>query len=53
MQDVRTVAADDLDEIPGADTSVMESIAKLGDRLIVPLSLRRSVLHSRRGRAWG
>ena len=38
VEEVLTVAAGDLDEIPGADTSVMDSIAKLGDRLIVLLT---------------
>ncbi len=38
VEEVLTVAADDLDQIPGADTSVMDSIAKLGDRLIVLLT---------------
>ena len=38
VEEVLTVAADDLDAIPGADTTVMDSIAKLGDRLIVLLT---------------
>lgn len=38
VEEVLTVAAGDLDAIPGADTSVMDSIAKLGDRLIVLLT---------------
>ena len=34
--EVLTVEADEL-EIPGADTTLMDSIAKLGDRLVVLL----------------
>ncbi len=37
VNEVLTVQADELEEIPGADTTLMDSIAKLGDRLIVLL----------------
>jgi purine-binding chemotaxis protein CheW len=37
VNEVLTVQADDLEEIPGADTTLMDSIAKLGDRLVVLL----------------
>ena len=37
VDEVLTVEAEQLDEAPGADTTLIEAIAKLGDRLIVVL----------------
>jgi purine-binding chemotaxis protein CheW len=38
VDEVLTVQADQLERIPGADTTLMDSIAKLGDRLVVLLN---------------
>ncbi len=38
VDEVLTVEADELEQIPGADTTLMDSIAKLGERLDVLLS---------------
>ncbi len=37
VDEVLTIEPDELDEAPGADTTLIESIAKLGERLIVVL----------------
>jgi purine-binding chemotaxis protein CheW len=37
VDEVLTVAADELEGIPGADTTLMDSIAKIGERLVVLL----------------
>ncbi|MGO9901074.1 MAG: chemotaxis protein CheW [Solirubrobacteraceae bacterium] len=37
VNEVLTVQANELEEIPTADSTLMDSIAKLGDRLIVLL----------------
>ena len=38
VDEVLTVKADQLEQLPNADTTLMDSIAKLGDRLIVLLN---------------
>ncbi len=38
VNEVLTVKADQLEQLPNADTTLMDSIAKLGDRLIVLLN---------------
>jgi purine-binding chemotaxis protein CheW len=35
VDEVLTVKADQLEQLPNADTTLMDSIAKLGDRLVV------------------
>ena len=37
VDEVLTVKADQLEQLPNADTTLMDSIAKLGDRLVVLL----------------
>ncbi|MGO9904092.1 MAG: chemotaxis protein CheW [Solirubrobacteraceae bacterium] len=38
VDEVLTVQADQLEQLPAADTTLMDSIAKLGDRLVVLLN---------------
>ena len=38
VDEVLTVELDELEQIPGADTTLMDSIAKLGERLVVLLN---------------
>ena len=38
VDEVLTVEANELEEIPGADTTLMDAIAKLGERLVVLLN---------------
>jgi purine-binding chemotaxis protein CheW len=45
VDEVLTIQADQLEQLPDADTTLMDSIAKLGDRLVVllnPSTLDRS-----------
>ncbi len=37
VEEVLTVAAEQIEEVPGADTELIDAIAKLGDRLVVLL----------------
>jgi purine-binding chemotaxis protein CheW len=37
VEEVLTVAPEQIEEVPGADTTLIDSIAKLGDRLVVLL----------------
>ncbi len=37
VEEVLTVDPEQIEEVPGADTTLIEAIAKLGDRLVVLL----------------
>jgi purine-binding chemotaxis protein CheW len=37
VEEVLTVGADQIEDVPGADTTLIDAIAKLGDRLVVLL----------------
>jgi purine-binding chemotaxis protein CheW len=39
VEEVLTVSDDQIEDVPGADTNLVESIARVGDRLIVLLTL--------------
>jgi purine-binding chemotaxis protein CheW len=45
VDEVLTVAKDQFEEVPGADTELIDSIAKIGDRLVV--LLKPSTIFSR------